>query len=83
MAFNVNDLMDELFNEGDDCDHAGECLWINTQEFTKRTKGMTAKQVGQLLLEMVDLYKQGRMKNGPAVRIDPPGDEEADDGTNS
>lgn len=83
MAFNVNDLMDELFSEGDDCEHAGECLWINTKEFTKRTQGMTAKQVGQLLLEMVDLYKQGRMKNGPAVRVDPPEDQEDANGTST
>ena len=82
MAFNVNDLMNELFNERDDSESAGECLWINTQEFSKRTEGMTAKQVGQLLLEMIDLYKQGRMKNGPAVRIEPPDDEENSDGTN-
>jgi hypothetical protein len=82
MPFDVNELMDDLFGDSHCSIERGESIWINAQEFATRTKGMTARQVGQLLLEIVDLYKQGRMKNGPAVRVDPPEDEEATDGTN-
>ena len=34
-------------------------------------------------MEILELARAGKMKNGPAVRVDPPDDEEATDGTNS
>lgn len=79
MAFDVKQLLDGLFSGDGPC--AGECLWVNTEEFATRTSGMSAEQVGRLLLEMVDLRKRGLMKDGPAVRVSPPEDEEATDGT--
>ena len=81
MAFDVNDLMGDLFPSGDVPPGGDDCLWINTHEFAKRTAGMSDNHIGRLLLEMIDLYRRGLMKNGPAVRVDPPEDEEAADGT--
>lgn len=79
MAFDVKQFLDGLFSgEGSG---AGECLWINTEEFAARTSGMSAEQVGRLLLEMVDLHKRGLMKDGPAVRVSPPEEEESTHGT--
>lgn len=78
MAFDVKQFIDGLLHTAGT--GAGECLWINTQEFAARTQGMPAEQVGRLLLEVIDLHKRGLMKDGPAVRVSPPEDEEATDG---
>lgn len=83
MAFDVKQFIDGLFSNSNGHRGDGDCLWINTEEFANRTAGMSAEHVGRLLLEMVDLHQRGLMKNGPAVRVTAPEDEEATDGTNS
>jgi hypothetical protein len=81
MAFDVRQFIDGLFRDDGVSSSQSECVWINTEEFANRTAGMSAEQVGRLLLEIVDLHKRGLMKNGPSVRVSPPEDEEAKDGT--
>lgn len=83
MPFDVKQFLDGLFSDSSRESYEGDRLWINTEEFAKRTSGMSAAQVGGLLLEMVDLHKRGLMKNGPAVRVSPPDEEEATDGPHS
>lgn len=81
VAFDVKQFLDGLFHEKTDRDNECDRLWINTEEFSKRTSGMSAEQVGRLLLEIVDLHKRGLMKNGPAVRVSRPEEDEAANGT--
>jgi hypothetical protein len=57
----------------DDESRKVDTVWINTRELAERTRGMSARQIGQLLVDILDLAKRGRMRNGPVVRIDPPG----------
>jgi hypothetical protein len=78
MAFDVKQFLDGLFEQRPGDSGREEVVWINTAEFQRRTQGMSAEQVGRLLLEIVDMQKRGVMKNGPAVRVDPP--EEASNG---
>lgn len=80
MSFDAKHLLDELFGPATESRGGSDRIWINAEEFSRRTAGMTSKQVGELLLDICELHKRGLMKNGPAVRIDPPEDEEATDG---
>ena len=51
---------------------ATSVVYLNVREFHERTKGMSDRQVAQTIRDIIDLAQSGRMRNGPAVRIDPP-----------
>jgi hypothetical protein len=49
-----------------------DAVWIDTREFAKRTRGMSACQIGQTIADIIELSARGLMSNGPVVRIEPP-----------
>jgi hypothetical protein len=63
-------------------DREGDVIYLNWEEMMKLSRRLSCEEMGRVIREICELHKEGLLTNGPIARVDPPNEEEAEDGTN-